>query len=148
MGLFDKILGGQGSEGVAFDSQESFAAVMLVTVAADGHISDEEADTVINVSNRMALFKNQPADEFNNMMRKLIGLLKKHGPDSLLEKAFAGLPKELRETAFAVSADLVFADGSVEEDEKVLLEKIQQAMAVPDDLALRIIEVLMIKNRG
>lgn len=148
MGLFDKLLGGQGSEGVVLDTREAFAAVMLVTVAADGHISSEESDTVINVSNRMALFKNQTSNDFNQMMSKLLGLLKKHGPEALLQKAFSSLPKDLRETAFAVAADLVFADGSVEDDEKELLETIQRALAVPDDLALRILEVLMIKNRG
>lgn len=148
MGLFDKLLGGQGSEAAELDPREAFSAVMLVTVAADGHISDEEAETVINVSNRMALFKNQTANDFNQMMNKLIGLLKKHGPDTLLQRAFAGLPKELRETAFAVAADLVFADGSVESDEKELLETIQRAMGISDDLALKILEVLVIKNRG
>ncbi len=96
----------------------------------------------------MALFKNQTAGDFNQMMGKLIGLLKKHGPQSLLQKASSSLPKELRETAFAVAADLVFVDGSVEDDEKELLETIQRALEVPDDLAPRILEGLIIKNRG
>jgi uncharacterized tellurite resistance protein B-like protein len=148
MGLFDKILGGQSSENTALTGQEAFAGVLLITVAADGNISSEEVESIIAISNRMQLLRNQTADQFNSMVRKLQGLLQKHDASWLLAKAAEGMPAELRETAFAVSADLIFADGSVEDDEKVVLEAIQNAMGVGDELAIKIIEVLQIKNRG
>ncbi len=44
MGMFDKILGGRSGENATYSKQEAFAAIMLATVAADGNISDEEAD--------------------------------------------------------------------------------------------------------
>lgn len=148
MGLFDKLLGGQTSSNVVLNKQEALASILLVTIAADGHISDEESSSFGSVVNRMQLFRNQSASEFSSMMDKLLGLLKKHGHTFLLEKATAGLPSELRETTFALCADLIFADGSVEDEEKELLEGIQQSLQVSDDLALKIIEVLQIKNRG
>lgn len=72
-------------------------------------------------SNRMELFRGQSADHFNSMIRKLQGLLQKHGPSFVLAKASETLPSDLKETAFALAADLVFADGSVESAEKQLL---------------------------
>lgn len=148
MGLFDKLLGGQTSSNVVLDKREALASILLVTVASDGHISDDEARAFNATVNRMELYRTQSGSEFSSMLDKLLGLLKKHGHPFLLEKASAALPPELGETAFALATDLVFADGHVEEEEKELLETIQRSLAIPDDLALKIIEVLQIKNRG
>jgi uncharacterized tellurite resistance protein B-like protein len=148
MGLFERVLGGQGSESMPLDRREAFTTILLVTVAADGHVSDEEAESVIGISNRMKLYQGQSAEQFNAMMRKLVGLLRKHGPDALLAKACEALPTEYRESAFAASADLIFADGSIEREEKQLVERLQSALHIPDELALKIVEVMAIKNRG
>jgi tellurite resistance protein len=58
------------------------------------------------------------------------------------------LPKELRETAFAVATDLALADGELGGKEKEILTKIQQIMEIPEDKAVTIIEVILIKNKG
>ncbi len=148
MGLFDKFLGGQGSENVRLDGREAFAALVLAIVGADGNVSDDEVRAANAVFNRMRLFAPQSTDQFRVMFDRLVGYLQKHGAEWLLTKAVAGMPDELRETAFATAADLVFADGSVEPAEQALIEKIQRDLRVSDDLALKIIEVISIKNRG
>lgn len=148
MGLFDKILGGQSSENTTLNAQEAVAAILFLTVAADGNISEEERELFVAISNRMKLLRVQTADEFNAMIRKIRGLLDKHGFEPLFKKATQAVPAELRETTFALSADLVFADGSVEEAEMKFLEMAQGALGVSDALALKIVEVLQIKNRG
>ncbi len=148
MGLFDKVLGGRNSESAAFTKQEAFAAVMLATVAADGHISDEEVDGFNAVVNRMKLFQVQSASEHKAMIDKLFGLLKRNDASFLLQKGAESLPAELRETAFAVAGDFVFADGSVEAEEMATLEKLQATLGVAEQQALKILEVLEIKNRG
>lgn len=139
MGLFDKILGGQGTENTTFTKQEAFASILLVTVAADGHISDEEAQTFNATINRMQLYRDQTGDQFSHMMDKLIGMLKKHGHQQLLSRAYQSLPEDMRLTAFAVCTDLVFADGTVEEEEKETLENIQSSLQIPEEKALQII---------
>lgn len=148
MGLFDKVLGGQGSENTPLSKPEAFASILLVTVAADGHVSDEEAELFNTVVNRMQLFRDINGQQYSQMMDKLIGLLKRHGHQNLLTRACAALPEDLRLTAFAVCTDLVFADGTVEADEKVLLENIQTTLQISDEQALQIVEVMQIKNRG
>jgi tellurite resistance protein len=148
MGLFDKVFGGTSSKEVTLSPREAFAGVLIMTIAGDGYISDEEKEGFIAVSNRMQLFKSQPVSEFNTMMDKLFGLLHKHGPAFLLEKSVASIPDELRPTAFAVAADLVFADGNIEDEEKQFIEKLGSELRISQDLALKIIEVLAIKNRG
>lgn len=148
MGLFDKIMGGKSSEDAAFSKQEAFASIMLATVAADGNVSDEEVDGFYAVINRMRLFKAQSVAEHKAMIDKLQGLLNRKGPDVLMKKGIESLPAELRETAFAVAADFVFADGSVEAEEKDLIARLQAGLSVSDETAMKIVEVMEIKNRG
>lgn len=148
MGLFDKFLGGQSSESVRFNAQEAFASLVLAVVAADGNISDDEVRAANAVFNRMRLFAPQSADQFAAMLDRLMGYLQKHGATWLLAKATEALPTELRDTAFATVVDLVFADGFVEPAERQLLEKVQRDLQVSDELAIKILEVVSIKNRG
>lgn len=148
MGFFDKLLGGQGSENVKFDEREGYAAVLLATVAADGHISDEEAQSFNGIVNRMQLFRSQSGSDFSAMLDRLLGLLKKNGVGFLLEKGAEAINPQLRETAFATAVDLVLADGRVEDEEKQFLESIKTNLNISDQLAEMIVEVMMIKNRG
>jgi uncharacterized tellurite resistance protein B-like protein len=148
MGLFDKFLGGKSSETVRLDAREAFAAMVIAIVGADGNVSDDEVRAANAVFNRMRLFAPQSAEEFRMMFDRLLGYLQKHGGDWLLAKSVEGMTDDLRETAFATAVDLVFADGSVESGEKALIEKLQRDLRISDELALKIIEVISIKNRG
>jgi len=145
MGIFNKLLGGTDS---AFSPEEAVLAVLFLVVAADGEISEEEKDLFIATSNRMKLLQKQPPAEFNATIEKIRRSLDKHGFDSVLAKAATAVPVELRDTVFALSADLIFADGSVGEDETMFLEAVQSALQISDELAIKIVEVLQIKNKG
>jgi hypothetical protein len=57
------------------------------------------------------------------------------------------LPPDLRESAFAIATDLVFADGHVEEREKEYIDRLQGVFGIDDAMALKIVEVIVIKNR-
>jgi uncharacterized tellurite resistance protein B-like protein len=148
MGLFDKILGGQDKDSLALNPQEAFASILLVTIAADGYISDEEAQGFNTVINRRQLYRGMGGTPFSSMIDKLLGLLKRKGAPFLLSKAVEVLPQDLKETAFTVAVDMVFADGTVEQQEKELIESMKTSLGLSDELAMEIIEVISIKNRG
>lgn len=146
MGLFDKILGSSGS--ATLSKPEAFAGVMLAAVAADGHISDEEAAGFNATITGLRIFQAQSDGEHRAMIDKLFGILKRNGASQLLAQSARALPRELRQAAFAVVADLIFADGSVEDEEKALLEQMQAALEIPNELAMQIVQVMSIKNVG
>ena len=81
-------------------------------------------------------------------MDTLLKVLKKGGPEALVEKCAPVLPQRLRAPAFCNAVDIVLADGTVEDEEKELIEKLQTALEVDDDDAKKIIDVMIIKNRG
>ena len=146
MGLFDKVFG--GNQPPKMTPQEAFVGVIMSAVAADGVITQEEALSVITVLNRMKLYQGMDQKQLKGMLDRTVSTLQKQGPSPLIAAAKETLPPELRDTAFAASADLVLADGVVEETEKKFLEDLQKALGVPDDVALKITEVMVIKNRG
>lgn len=147
MGLFDSLFGGDGGD-KSITKQEAFTGILLAAAAADGHISEEEAQGLWTAIERMKLFANFTPDKFKKMMDNLLKILKKGGPDLLVDKCVPALPNELRGTAFANACDIVLADGIVEGEEKALLEKLQTKLGISGDDAMDIVKVMIIKNHG
>jgi hypothetical protein len=96
----------------------------------------------------MKLFAGQTPEEFAAMADKIRLLLSEHGFDPIIERAAAILPPSLRETVFVHAAELVFADGQVDDNESQFLDSVQEAFGIDDELALKIVEVMQIRNRG
>ncbi len=146
MGLFDKF--SSKDENVKLSKEEAFSAVSLVSVAADGVITEEEARGLFVQLYRMKMFSGYNDNQMSSMFNKLINIIKKKGMDSLVVMAKESLPEDMKATAFAVATDLALADGEIAEEEKMLLTKIQQSLGIPEDEAVKIIEVMLIKNKG
>jgi uncharacterized tellurite resistance protein B-like protein len=147
MGLFDDALGGVGGK-EAFGPADGFAAILLSAVACDGHISDEEVHGLFTISERMKLFENVKGNKWNRMMDRLLGILKRSGVDTLIDKGAAALPEELKETAFAVACELVLADQGIEDEEKEYLSKLQEKLEIEREQAIKIFKVMVVKNSG
>ncbi|MCE5296024.1 MAG: tellurite resistance TerB family protein [Euryarchaeota archaeon] len=147
MGLFDRVKGAKEAE-AKLSKEESFAAITLAAVAADGVITEEEANGLIMGLARMKLYSGYNSNQMGSMLSKLVGIVRKQGVEALVNQAKESLPKELVETAFAVAADLALADGEIAAQEKDLLTKIQQTLGISEDLAVSIIEAMLIKNKG
>ena len=146
MGLFDKVMGPKEPEKLT--KEEAFAAVGLAAIAADGVITEEEGRGFIVGLYRMKMFKSFNQNQMGALLNKLINIVQRQGFDALIKLSNESLPAELKETAFAVAIDLVFADGDVDATEQALMTKIQQMMGIPEAQAIKIIEVMMIKNKG
>jgi tellurite resistance protein len=146
MGLFDKVLGNQ--DAAKLTEAEGMAGVALCAVAADGAITEEEAADLGTSLSRMSLFSGMGSHEVNKIFDKLIQVVHRHGVDALLQMSSVAVTPSLKPTAFAIATDLLMADGSISPEEKAFLERIQVALTVPEDLAVKIVEVIAIKNRG
>lgn len=146
MGLFDKVLGSGATDKLT--EAEGMAGIALAAIASDGMITEEEAAGLGTSLSRMKLYGGMSNRDINKTFEKLIKVARADGVDKLLAMSSAAVRPELKPTAFAVAADLLMADGHVAPEEKVFLEKIQHQLGVSDDVALKIVEVIAIKNRG
>jgi len=141
----------------AFDSFESkqtvgpkegYAGVLLCASACDGHISDDEVGALMTALMRMKMYQNVPPNQFSKMMDKLLGILKRGGPEKLLDTVGNAVPPELRETVFTNACNIVLADGVVEDDEKEFMNNLVTRLEIGKDRAKQIIKVMVIKNKG
>jgi hypothetical protein len=147
MGLFDNLFG-SGEASKPFGPHEGFAGILLGASACDGHIADEEVQSLFTLLSRMKMFQRYTDKNWSALINRLLGLLKRKGVDELLEKAVEALPPELNATAFANACDIVLADGVVEDDEKEFLDKLQNRLEIPDDEAITIVRIMVLKNKG
>ena len=148
MGLMDKLFGGLDTGSSSLTTQEAFAGVLLGASACDGHIAEEEVGGLVTALLRMKLYHRFTDKQFNQMLNKLHGIVKRKGVDVLLEGCCKVLPKELHRTAFANACDIVLADGIVEQDEKVFIDKLRAGLDVAPDVAKTIAEIMIVKNKG
>lgn len=149
MGLFGERLSGlRRRDEVLFSPAEAFAAITISAVASDGYFSDEEISALNTTLCRMHLFRSYSSDVMRRLFDKLLSILQRQGATELLKAAIVSLPFELHETAFAVTTDLILSDGEVTEEEESLLNALYKALNIPESTAVKIIDVMMIKNKG
>lgn len=113
MGFFSNILG-SNSGPVKLNEQESFLAILLSAVAADGNISDEEATDFNSTATKAKLLQNMSAQQFKSVIDRLFGILRREGADHLLDLGVEGLPHQYQKGTFTIVCDLLFSDGRVE----------------------------------
>lgn len=147
MGLFDKIFQSVPEED-KLSKQEAFAGIALAMAGADGSIAQSEWDGIVNYIRRLRLYDNFSGAAFDKMFDKLFRILKNQGPSALVSQSIQGLPEDLKLTAFACAVDIALADGVVEEEEKAIINQLAEALQVPEQTAISIIEVLIIKNKA
>lgn len=147
MSLFDDVLDDVGSP-AEFGPQEGYAGVMICASACDGHIGDEEGQNLNLILGSKRLYSRHSPQQFGAMIDRLIGELKRKGPEKLLEKAYTKVPPELRESAFANAVDIVLADGTVEEEEREFIDDLRDKFEIEQARAKTIVQVMVYKNAG
>ena len=149
MSLFDDILeDGTSFAEAPFGPQEGYAGVLLCATACDGHIADEEAQSLFLILSQKKLYQRLSEQQFSSMFDRLMGHLKKGGPEKLLEKCYGVVPPELRESVFANAVDIIMANGSVDTDEKEFMEELKKKLELDDQRARTIVKVMVYKNHG
>ncbi|MBD2680870.1 MULTISPECIES: tellurite resistance TerB family protein [Nostoc] len=146
MGLLDAVLV-TGSQKPVLNSAEAFAVIVLMATAPDGYLSVEQANSITCVLSRMKLFKSYPHEMMKSLFDKILSIFQGDHFNTLFNAAKDCLSQDLRESAFAVATDLVLAEGIVAEEEKNFLNDLYQALGVSSEIAIQIIQVMLIKNR-
>ncbi|MFN6515843.1 MAG: tellurite resistance TerB family protein [Nostoc sp. CreGUA01] len=148
MGLLDAALVTESQTQPVLNSAEAFAVIVLMATAPDGYLSVEQANYIIYVLSRTKLFKSYPHEMMKILFDKILSIFQGDHFNTLFNAAKDCLSPDLRESAFAVATDLVLAEGMVAEEEKSFLDDLYQALGVSREIAIQIMQVILIKNRG
>ena len=80
-------------------------------------------------------------------MSKMNKLIKKGGAEALVNLAVQNIPSHLRAGVFCYACELVFADGHADQKEQKVLDIVKRELNIEDELAYKVAEVVMIKNK-
>lgn len=146
MGVFEKVIERhQPAANLAFSPPEAFAAIVAAAFNADGRVAPEEAIRVNEIFTAAKLFRSSPEPP-KAIVNRVVELFAAHGTDAIVAMAARALPAPLRAPAFAVAVDLVLADGDATAEERTFVDRLQALLGIADDDAVKIVDVLVVKN--
>jgi tellurite resistance protein len=148
VGLFDKVLGKDKGDGaITLNKAEAYAAVAVAAIASDGTITDDEVNrTAMNLA-AVPAFRNHDLRDMGQTLNKVATTIKRRGVAAVMPAAKVALSKEQAEQAFYLAADLVLSDGVVDKEERMFLEELRGVLGVEEQTSVKIVEVVVIKNR-
>jgi uncharacterized membrane protein YebE (DUF533 family) len=127
---------------------EAMASLLVAAVAVDGMVSVEEAARIGGILGTSKILRQAGNGSTQALASRAIALLTEYGLPAILTGCAKVIPSDLRPTAFALATDLALADGRIGDREKAFIDELQVVLNIDDDTASKIVEVLLIKNRG
>lgn len=146
MSFFGKLFG-EGQEITSLNQQESFVGVLYAIIAADGTITNEEAQDFMTMVSRAKIMSTINGNQWRDIMNKISKLMKKGGAEAVVNLAVQNIPNDMKAGVFCYACELVFADGYADVDEQKILDIIKTELNIDDDLAYKVAEVVTIKNK-
>lgn len=129
-----------------FTIDQALIAVMIGAMEANEHTSRQEAQRAHHMIWSMRRFRHRDGEDVDELIDAVRGRMEESGVEAVLEQAVGTLPARLRQSAFAVAADLVLADAALQRSERRFLMGLAADLGLPPQLAQEILRVMLIKN--
>jgi hypothetical protein len=127
---------------------EAIASLLVAAITVDGNLNTDEAARIGDVLGTSRLLRQAGDGSMDAVANRAIALLSDHGLPAILTGCAKAIPSDLRATTFALATDLVLADGRIGDKEKAFIDELQTLLQIDEATAVKIVEVLLIKNRG
>jgi hypothetical protein len=127
---------------------EAIASLLVAAIAVDGSVNPEEAVRISGVLGTSHVLRQAGNGSTEALASRAVALLTEHGLPAILTGCAKVIPSDLRATTFALASDLVLSDGRIGDQEKAFIDQLQTVLQVDEATAVKIVEVLLIKNRG
>ena len=135
MGLFDK-LGGGGD--IKLSPQGAFLLSAMTMIGIDGDIDDDE----VAILQRMDR-QNKSAKDWNDAFK----IWQKKSITDCIEIVTKSIGENEKNTVITNLIDIAMADGILDGDEKILLEKYVEALNIDTNYIETAVDVISIKNK-
>lgn len=127
---------------------QAFVSLLIASARSDTLVSPHEANQIEHVVSAMKLFRGSSLEARHAMFTAAADRMKAHGTDRVVREAAATIPKELAATVFAEAVDLMLSDGRLTTAEQRFADKLRGLLKVDPEMAVKIVDVLTIKNAG
>lgn len=120
--------------------QEALVYVMILTSAADSHMTDAELSRIGSLVHTIPAFREFDKDELPAIARQCQEMLQEDdGLEDVLEAIKSALPEKAYDTAYALAVDIAAADLSVSQVELRILQILRDKLDL-DKLTVAAIE--------
>jgi len=146
MGLFDQFI--KKSKDIIYKPHsdlEAWIGILYACMSSDGVVSDVEIDSL----SRMIVHKQKFSGVDISPLYDSVSEAKlKIGGIGLVEACAEFVNEGDKDTLFSMAIEIVLADGILEKDEEKVIELIADRMKIDTELVEKIIQVMLIRNRG
>jgi len=140
LSLGDADEGGDMSTQQPINHHDALIYTMVLASAADQDMTDAELRTIGELVRYLPIFKDFDGERLPSVARACAGLLTDaNGLERVLGAIKRALPRELRETAYALACDVIASDGKASQEALRLLEMLSERLEI-DQLAAAAIE--------
>jgi tellurite resistance protein len=125
---------------------EAFIALLIGAMDANRHVSPEELARAHHIIWSMKRYRRKSGEHVGRLvdaMRTMVGV---QGSLPVIAAAARAIPVRLRPAAFAVSADLVLADGKMEPAERRFLDRLASDLELERPATAGILTAMLVKN--
>lgn len=148
MGLFDQFIKKPETKDRTYKPLSDFEAwigILYACMSADGKVSDVEIDSL----SRMIVLKQKfKGIDISPLYDSVVEAKLKLGGIGLVETCCEFVNEYDKDTLFSMAIEIVLADGIIEKDEERVIELIADRMKIDSELVDKIIQVMLIRNRG
>ncbi len=111
--------------------QDALVALMIAVSFSDETIRTSELVAITRIVNHMPIFGGYDADRIRTIAQTVFDLMEEEdGLDALFGLIRDALPERLYETAYALSCDVVAADGKARDPELRMLEEVREELDI------------------
>jgi uncharacterized tellurite resistance protein B-like protein len=125
---------------------QAFIALLIGAMGANEHVSPEEAARAHHIIWSMKRFRHKSGETVGRLIDEMRTFVETHGAMKAMAIATSTIPVRLRATAFALSSDLVLADGKIDRAERRFLHRLAEELGLESGMRDVILDVILVKN--
>lgn len=124
---------------------EAWVGILYSCISADNQITDSEMTTLSRVLSSKQKFIGI---DIAPLYRKAFNLRAELGQLKYISACSEWIKGEDKETVFALALEVLLADGTLEKEEKNVIEVLSNQLEIEKEMTSKIIEVIFLKNKG
>lgn len=148
MGFFSNLFASSSPQITEFkitDPKDAYATILVACAEADGEIDNAESTIVASQLMSNPFLNGRSVERLIQDAKYNIG--KAGGCAEAVKAACDCIPNAVKKSLFIYASDIILADGFVSKSEEEVLDFLKKNLAISDDDARKIIEVLLMKNK-
>jgi tellurite resistance protein len=126
---------------------EALIALFIGTMNANGHVARDELARAHHLIWSTRRFRRKSGETVGRLIDRMKRLLEEEDAAAVIDRAARAVPAKARQSAFAVVADLLLADGRIDGRERRFLQRLAVNFRIPTRIATHVVDVMLVKNR-